>query len=645
MKNFLNFATEKILSSLRAQINWTAFATTSYPVRSENETENGVTYNLLSKPLSHINKLEISARQHKNTIVFSIEMERGPGLVCVRAIRPENGLEINLCKDLQVDKILAFTNVDDPWWTMPKFVSTVDEIPFRTQNLVMQIEDKHYHLLPLCGENFRCEIGNGIVYLSPGCSGRQFLKGDFLAVTVGDDPFDVVKDGYENAKELGAIKIPLSAERKYPEVFEGFGWCTWDAFYEDVSSEKIYKKLDEFKEANVPVKWMIIDDGWRLANGNLLLSFEEDKEKFPEGLKACVEKIKREYGVEKVGVWHSFLGYWFGVDPKSDLYEDQKENLVLIADDIAIPVPDEEKAFEFWDKWHSYIRECGVDFLKIDNQSSLSHRTASLMPTCEAARIIHKALERSVVKNFGGDLINCMGMDMENVLARPVTAVSRNSGDYYPQIERHFVTHATQNVYNTIWHSMLYHCDFDMWWSKHETAIQSGSLRAISGALIYVSDAFGKTDRDAIMPTIEDDGTIIRCDLPAKPTRDLFYTDCRKAEKLLKIWNRKGEDFAAAVYNIGTEEFAKVITDTLDLADIPGADDTYVAYEYFTKTFKKVKAGDKIEITLDVDKIALYNFYKVLSDENGEYIMLGNLDKYVSIATKEKTKTYLADLI
>jgi len=645
MKENLKFITEKILSSLKAQINWTSFVTTSYPVRSETETENGIVYNLLPRPLNHITKLEITARYYKNTVVFSIEMQRGKDLISVRSFRAENGLEIKLCQDLKPDKILSFSNLDDPFWVIPKFISSVDEIEYKTQNLVMQIEDKHYHLLPLCGEDFRCELGSGIVYLSPGCSGRQFLKGDFLAVTVADDPFEVVKNGYENAKELGAINIPLADERKYPEVFESFGWCTWDSFYQEVSSEKIFKKLDEFKENNIPVKWMIIDDGWSKVNDKLLLSFEADKEKFPEGLGACIAKIKKDYGVEKVGVWHSYLGYWFGVDPQSELYKEQKDNLVLIADDIAIPALDEDKAFAFWDTWHTYLRENGVDFLKIDNQSSISHRTVGLMPTCKAARISHRALERSVVKNFGGALINCMGMNMENVLARPVTKVSRNSGDYYPQTERHFVFHVVQNVYNTIWHSMFYNCDFDMWWSKHETAVQSGTLRAISGSLIYVSDAVGKTDREKIMPTIEDDGTIIRCDLSAKPTRDCFYTDCRASEKLLKIWNRKGDDFAAVIYNIGKDDFAKVITDTLDLADIPGADDTYIAYDYFNKTFKKVKAGDKLEITLDVDKTALYNFYKILSDEQGEYIMLGNTDKYVSIATREKTKTYLAELV
>ncbi len=647
MNELIKFAAEKLLSSLQTTINWTAFATTSYPVRSTEKTENGIKYNLLRQPLSHIDKLEITARQYKNTVIFSLEMNRGKGLVCVRSFRAENGLEIPLCKDLKADNILSFSNVDDPWWTMPKFCSSLDELDYRTQNLVMEIEGKHYHLMPLCNGNFRCELGKGLVYLSTGCSGIQNLKGDFLAITVADDPFDAVREGYENALSMGGINIPLADDRKYPEVFNGFGWCTWDAFYEDVSSEKIYKKLDEFKEKNVPVKWMIIDDGWRLANGNLLLSFEEDKKKFPEGLKACVEKIKKDYGIEKVGVWHSLVGYWFGVDPQSELYQQQKDNLVVIQPDIAIPALDEEKAYNFFNTWHTYIKECGVDFLKVDNQSSLSHRAIGLMPTCEAARLVHKGFERSVVENFGGDLINCMGMDMEDVLARPVTKVSRNSGDYYPQKERHFVTHLVQNVYNAIYHSMFYNCDFDMWWSKHETAVQSGVLRAISGSLIYVSDAVGGTDKETIMPTIEDDGTIIRCDLAARPTRDVFYTDCRTSGNFQKVWNRKGDDFVAGLFNIGTEDCEKTMTDTLDLATIPGidADAAYVAYEFFSKTFSKVRVGDKLEATLDVDKIALYNFFKVLSDEQGEYIMLGNTDKYVSIATREKTKTYISEIL
>ena len=45
----------------------------------------------------------------------------------------------------------------------------------------------------------------------------------------------------------------------------------------------------------------------------------------------------------------------------------------------------------------------------------------------------------------------------------------------------------------------------------HESAVQSGVLRAISGSPVYVSDKIGASDPEKILPLIEDDGKIIRC--------------------------------------------------------------------------------------------------------------------------------------
>jgi hypothetical protein len=44
------------------------------------------------------------------------------------------------------------------------------------------------------------------------------------------------------------------------------GWCTWDAFYHDVSGLGLQQGLEGFRAADparVP-RWLIIDDGWQV---------------------------------------------------------------------------------------------------------------------------------------------------------------------------------------------------------------------------------------------------------------------------------------------------------------------------------------------------------------------------------------------
>jgi raffinose synthase len=52
------------------------------------------------------------------------------------------------------------------------------------------------------------------------------------------------------------------------------GWCTWDAFYHDVSAQGIMSGLDSFRRAGVQPRWIIIDDGWQV--GGVVYHFKHD---------------------------------------------------------------------------------------------------------------------------------------------------------------------------------------------------------------------------------------------------------------------------------------------------------------------------------------------------------------------------------
>ena len=51
---------------------------------------------------------------------------------------------------------------------------------------------------------------------------------------------------------------------------------------------------------------------------------------------------------------------------------------------------------------------------------------------------------------MGGQIINCMGMAMENILGRQGAALSRNSDDFVPDEPEKFGEHLIQNAYNAV---------------------------------------------------------------------------------------------------------------------------------------------------------------------------------------------------
>lgn len=540
------------------------------------------------------------------------------------------------------EETLASYHDGNNWWMINAFPKDISQMPKRAQNFLLHKGDRHYSIVPLCGDIFYTEADEKGLHVRTGCGGYNALHGAMLTMAVSAHPIQAVEKNYAAAVKNGAIGVPLRRARKYPEIFEKFGWCSWNAFYQDVTSEKIFRKLDEFREKKIPVRWVIIDDGWSTVEDGKLMAFEADPVKFPEGLANCIARMKREYGIEAVGVWHAFQSYWDGIHPESPLVEQFDDCLMHTMKGKVLPCSDPEKAFAFWDAWHAYLRSCGVDFVKVDNQSSSCETFEGTLPTALGARNTHISLEKSVYRHFDGKIINCMGMDAINALQRPKTAVSRNSDDFFPDRENGFAKHLRQNAYNAIWHSQLHYCDYDMWWSGTSAPVQSGVLRAISGGPVYVSDKQNISCLEHILPVAGSDGEICRLDDAAVPTEDCVYLDFEAERKLLKLFNRKDDAVAMAAFNVTREE----LTETFELKNIPAlrADVRYVLYEYFTHAYQLVTAADAIALRVPADGVASYSFYPVFGEGENAFIEEGDTTRYVSCCRKTGKRVRVRDI-
>ena len=64
------------------------------------------------------------------------------------------------------------------------------------------------------------------------------------------------------------LKIRMYVDVSVAEIFFDDGKAsvavsyTHLAFYHAVTAEKIVSKMEEFREKNIPIKWIMIDDGW-----------------------------------------------------------------------------------------------------------------------------------------------------------------------------------------------------------------------------------------------------------------------------------------------------------------------------------------------------------------------------------------------
>ncbi len=501
---------------------------------------------------------------------------------------------------------LTTVSCDNPFMPKLHIVESLSDTHVLTQSISVKIANEHVNLISLSSPEAISVITPDGIELNTYSPLKEKLTSTLFILAASSCPFDAIHTNFTSNRPYYIAK-PVS-ERPFPKELEGFGWCTYDAFYWDVNEEGIFKKLDEFREKGIKLKWLLIDDGWSQYKDNRLMSFKEDFTKFPNGLKHCVEKAKREYGVEYVGAWHAVSGYWDGISKNGEIYETMKDCLYQPYDFWTLPGETYEKAFKFWDTWHSYLAAQGIDFVKIDNQGNIKAKFDYISSNIEGIRTQFSALEASVKKNFNGAIINCMGSDLDLNFNRPETCINRNSTDFAPKSKHSIINHITQNIYCAAVNGELNCCDFDMFWSKHENATLSAVLRAISGGPVYVSDEVGNTDADALKPLVALDGSVYRFPHAALPTLDCFYRDCPADGIAQKAFNTCGGNIVMAAFGLTVD---KTVSGQFRLSDIPDADDEYLAHDFFENKYFVFNRDTVIDFTLDYNTCKLISLYPI----------------------------------
>lgn len=517
------------------------------------------------------------------------------------------------------------------WWLRPAFVSGPEQVPERTQLLLWQQKGEYWAAVTVCDGVLRGDFSGetGGVTLSLSANGCPADSNSHIVAAVhhGADPYVCIKEMVAAVcRRLGKTHM-LRENKTFPQMFRSLGWCTWDAFYHKVNEADILKKLQQLKDQQVPVRWMLIDDGWSDADypNRKLKDWTADKEKFPQGLSHTVKVAKEAFGLEQVGVWHALMGYWTGLAPDSPIFRKWQDKLVHRGQDDVLE-PREETYFDFYNGWHSYLADkCGIDFVKVDGQGSGSLYYKGMADYNRSAGGCLRALERSTDAHFGGNLVNCMGMAPENLWLRGHSPVARSSDDFVPQVPRGFREHALQNSFNTLLHGQFYWGDWDMFWSSHVESRQNSVLRAVSGGPVYISDPLDGTNPTNIMPLVGNNGRLLLCDDVGVPTADCLLTDPRSSKKLFKVFNRYGDGYVVAVFNLDEEN--ETCCGTLAVEDIPQlGGKQWLVYRHFAGSCTPLEPGQPVELTLEAQDAELL---LVLPRRPGGQI-LGDPAKYLS---------------
>ncbi len=548
-------------------------------------------------------------------------------------LRSENPVRLYL--PMAQPQALTAMYMLNPWWTRPAFVSGFDEIPQKSRIVFARYADCFGCFFPMIGKHFVTMIGTGrksemLLEMSAGTELTCGIDEPVLLYAEGTSVQEAVRKVFAYLEKRENL-LPRT-ERKLPEMLRYLGWCSWDAFYRDVNEEGIRAKAKELAEKNIPVRWMLVDDGWQQVSERTMDACEPDPAKFPHGFRRMTEDIRSMTMVKWFGVWHTLFGYWDGITPGSSLWADGAENLIRAADGKILPDP--AHAEGFFRKWYEQLRNDGINFTKVDGQSSLADLYKNTVPVPPAAKGVSAGLEKAS-DVFQNAVINCMGMAMENILARPSLAVSRNSDDFVPSRENGFAEHLLQNAYNSLYHNELYCCDWDMFWTRHPQASEHALIRAVSGGPVYFSDRVGETDEEIVKTLCYPDGELLIMSRSAMPSADCIFNDPLKSG-VLKLQNAgmyAGRSAGGiAVFNLTetTQSFG------FDTADIPELDSAcqYLVYDWFRKEIINPSEDGRFHSELPPGGYAWYVFLPA-----DDITCIGLSEKYAGFTAVEDAFT------
>lgn len=530
---------------------------------------------------------------------------------------------------------------------------TLTALPAETQWLGIRHTDGSYSVLYALAEGlFRSsfigtEAGSLAVVCETGNDATLGTSALACYVAHGTDFYDLCRKGAQDiANRLKTLR--LRKEKTPPQTIRYFGWCTWNAFYEKVSAEKLLEGLDYFKKHGFVPKFILLDDGWQSVNstrsdrGKHQLSSFAPNEKFGGDLTPLISRLKQDYGVSLFYVWHAVMGYWGGIDPNASQMKSyqvrekcQRHSKGMFqvnakyAESLHFPygMADPKQVYRFYHDYHSSLRKQGVDGVKVDVQAAMEGVAYGEGGRVAMIQNNHYALEASAQLHFQGELINCMSCSNDIIYSLLNSNMMRSSDDFFPNVPESHGRHIYNNAVNSIFMGEFTYCDWDMFQTTHPYGAFHGAARAISGGPVYVSDKADEHDFDLIRKLTLYDGTIPLCTGIARPTLDSLFLDHQHSNALLKLYNTTKYGFMAGLFHIGKN---KEKIGSLRLSDLPECtSESYAVYFNQQDRLAVLKQKDEFAFYLKEREFELCTIVPIV---NG-IAPIGLADKFNSGAT------------
>ncbi len=489
-------------------------------------------------------------RYRRLQILVAVLNYEGPALSAKQSVRLTLSLP-NFGRGLAIHR-------ESRWWTAPVFTTQPLNLPPNNQMLLWRLRrgagyDRLGYLLlaPLAGDGLMGELGASHyrfrIAFSSQAHGWTPHRIPLFALGYGPDPYQLARRLYAAAFATAQFYGRLRWQKAYPEAYRGLGWCSWNAYQDDVSAQKVLDSVAALEAQHVRLGFVLVDDGWLDQRADRLEGFGALRHRFPGGLSGLASALHGQYHIRWAGVWHAFPGYWNGVAPDSPLGHTYE--LFAGPDGRYAPDPRGGAGESFYAAWYRQLSRDGINLLKVDDQASAPLFAGGHYPVYAFGEGEERNLQAAARQYFaspaasassgadpGVNLLNCMDMSLENVYNWRYSNIARNSDDYVPGSLSDSNRHIFDNAYNAYWMSNFAWPDWDMFQTAPNDAGRQAIARAISGGPIYDTDAAGKARVKYLRALELANGEALRPDAPGEVTPTMLLHDPELEPLPLKLF-------------------------------------------------------------------------------------------------------------
>ncbi|KAJ1648177.1 hypothetical protein LPJ64_000537 [Coemansia asiatica] len=492
-------------------------------------------------------------------------------------IKAQSDRVISLGRLSSVQQYLAFVR-KDPFWIIPHAGNSI--IDTGTMDIVLLLVEldlgTYVALMPFvrssdtnCVAVLRSYPNNGLLQIatsSPISSGSVRV-----AAAINARPNDAVEELFLRIQQcipsrtvVPSLQRP-SVQSKHSDAVPDtlleahMGYCTWNAFYQQVSHQSVVRTIRAMRDTSIKDKspfpaWAAIDDGWQSVSSydgfGKLCDIFANSEKFPGQLKQTTNELK-DLGIRRIGVWHALWGYWGGIDPQGPLakrYKIEKYHRMRspVAEECDVWLIASSSIQKFYSDFYSWLGSQGISFVKVDYQAAFETLQGySEGKVSEMYNAYLNAAEQAAYDHLGpGSVIHCMAQSPhiimralqqlkkeDDVLQNAYSScfaersLFRNSDDYFPNVSSSHAWHIYCNMANTVWSRFLrkqYVADWDMFQPSRQGCHIHAVSRVLSGGPVYITGDQKDCESQRLSLYVGNAGLITAVEPPMLDVQSLF---------------------------------------------------------------------------------------------------------------------------